>query len=56
VIVLPLDNITAERLAEYICKGIIERLQPKAANLADITVGVEEAPGQTAYYRQALTD
>src|SRR5208337_2806286 len=55
VFVLPVDNITAERLAEYICKRIMETLQPKAGNLAAVTVGVEEAPGQTAYYRHSFT-
>ncbi|MGC9964461.1 MAG: 6-carboxytetrahydropterin synthase [Syntrophobacteraceae bacterium] len=51
VFVLPVDNITAERLAEYICGRIIEKLQPKAGNLTSVTVGVEEAPGQTAFCR-----
>ncbi len=55
VFVLPVDNITAERLAEYICKRIMETLQPEAGSLAAITVGVEEAPGQTAYYRRPFT-
>jgi 6-pyruvoyltetrahydropterin/6-carboxytetrahydropterin synthase len=55
VFVLPVDNITAERLAEYICTRIIEMLQPKAGNLTAVTVGVEEAPGQTAFYRQSFT-
>ena len=55
VVVLPVDNITAERLAEYICRRIIETLQPKAGNLTAVTVGVEEAPGQTAFYRLSIT-
>ncbi len=55
VFVMPVDNITAERLAEYICSRIMDTLQPKAGNLAAVTVGVEEAPGQTAYYRHSLT-
>ena len=54
VFVLPVDNITAERLAEYICRRIIEKLQPKVVNLTAVTVGVEEAPGQTAYCRQSF--
>lgn len=54
VFVLPVDNITAERLAEYICRRITEALQSKAGNLASITVGVEEAPGQTATFQQRL--
>jgi queuosine biosynthesis protein QueD len=55
VFVLPVDNITAERLAEYICKRIIETLHSKAGNVTAVTVGVEEAPGQTAYYRESFT-
>ena len=53
VFVLPVDNITAERLAEYICRRIFDALHPKAGNLAAVTVGVEEAPGQSAWYRHA---
>ena len=44
-----------ERLAEYICKRIMENLRPRAGNLAAVTVGVEETPGQTAYYRRSFT-
>lgn len=51
VLVLPLDSITAERLAEYICAQIVSKLhEKKAGNIASIIVGVEEAPGQSAYY------
>jgi 6-pyruvoyl tetrahydropterin synthase/QueD family protein len=53
VLPLPVDNITAERLAEYVCDQAVERLQG-TANLSSITVGVEEAPGQTAYYNVKL--
>ena len=50
VLALPIDNTTAERLAEY----FIGRLQPAlaergAANLTSITVGIEEAPGQSGW-------
>ncbi len=54
VFVLPVDNITAERLAEYICGRIIEKLGQMAGNLTSVTVGVEEAPGQTAFYRHSF--
>lgn len=55
VLVLPVDNITAERLAEYICGQLIGQLQTYAqTHISAITVGVEEAPGQTAYYQQML--
>jgi 6-pyruvoyltetrahydropterin/6-carboxytetrahydropterin synthase len=55
VLPLPVDNITAERLAEYVCDQVIEMLgEQEAANLSSITVGVEESPGQTAYYTRSL--
>lgn len=59
VLPLPLDNITAERLAEYISDQLIEELDDQGVdgveNLASITVGVEESPGQTAFYQRAVT-
>ena len=55
VVELPIDNSTAERLAEYICQELITRLSPyNIANLHTISVGVEEAPMQIAFYRQSL--
>lgn len=50
VLALPLDNTTAERIAEY----FIGRLQAALAshgstNLTSITVGIEEAPGQAGW-------
>lgn len=52
VIALPIDNSTAERLAEYICCEIRTALAAYSTdNLHSITVGVEEAPTQMAYYR-----
>jgi len=51
VIALPIDNSTAERLAEYVCLELRRQLGTyKTANLQTITVGVEEAPTQMAYY------
>ncbi len=55
VLALPIDNTTAERLAEY----FITKLKPAFAatglnNLTSITVGVEEAPGQAAWATDAL--
>ena len=57
VLPLPVDNITAERLAEYICGRLIEVLSGEhdLTNLASVTVGVEEAPGQTAFYQHVLS-
>lgn len=52
VLALPVDNITAERLAEYVCGQLIEEInQFEEVQLTTITVGIEEAPGQTAFYR-----
>lgn len=55
VLALPIDNTTAERIAEY----IISRLRPAlaargATNLTSITVEVEEAPGQSGIASTAL--
>lgn len=56
VLSLPVDNITAERLAEYICDQLLEALHEyETSNLISIAVGVEEAPGQTAFYRHTLS-
>lgn len=56
VLSLPIDNITAERLAEYVCEQFLEALaEYQMSNLTTITVGVEEAEGQTAYYVHRLT-
>ena len=44
VLVLPLDNITAERLAEYICGKLIRSLKDyETDNLSSVEVGVAEA-------------
>ncbi len=55
VLALPIDNTTAERLAEY----FIARLKPEllargATNITSISVGVEEAPGQSAWAVSSL--
>lgn len=55
VLVLPIDNTTAERLAEYIAGRLQTALSERgAANLTSITVGVEEMPGQTGWYTARL--
>ena len=55
VLPLPVDNITAERLAEYVCDQVVEMLgEQGVSNLSSIMVGIEEAPGQTAYYTASL--
>ncbi len=57
VLTLPVDNITAERLAEYVGERLLEALADGGHDLSHLTamiVGVEEAPGQTAFYRREL--
>lgn len=57
VVELPIDNSTAERLAEYICGELHRRLGAHSiSNLHTIMVGVEEAPTQMAYYRMSLQE
>lgn len=52
---LPVDNITAERLAEYIWGEVAREVRAYgAAQLTTLTVGVEEALGQAAYYRNPI--
>jgi 6-pyruvoyltetrahydropterin/6-carboxytetrahydropterin synthase len=51
VIALPIDNTTAERLAEYISGRLRAALAERAAtNVTSVTVGVEEAPGQSGWF------
>ena len=51
VAALPIDNSTAERLAEWFAVRIRDELRRRgAANVTVITVGVEEAPGQAGWY------
>jgi len=57
VLVLPLDNITAEKLAEYICDQLINSLKDyETDNLSSVEVGVAEKPGQTGYYSVSFTE
>jgi 6-pyruvoyltetrahydropterin/6-carboxytetrahydropterin synthase len=50
VLPLPIDNTTAERLAEYFVGRLEAELRSRGAgNLTRITVGVEEAPGQAGW-------
>ena len=51
VAVLPIDNSTAERIAEYITGRLIEAFRSRrAATIARLRVGVEEMPGQSGWY------
>ncbi len=50
---LPIDNSTAERLAQWLCGKLCEALQQRSgANLDSVLVEVWEGPGQRASYRQ----
>ncbi len=54
---LPIDNTTAERLAEWLAGRILEGLRQRGArNLSLLTVGVEEAPGQAGWCIIPLTE
>ncbi len=51
VVSLPIDNTTAERLAEYVAGRLRSALAARgAANIARITVGIEEMPGQAGWF------
>ncbi|MBV9690180.1 MAG: 6-carboxytetrahydropterin synthase [Ktedonobacteraceae bacterium] len=57
VVELPIDNSTAERLAEYICNELCRELaEYDTVRLHTIMVGVEEAPTQIAYYQRSLRE
>ena len=52
---LPIDNSTAERLAEYIAGQLVERLRADGpGGLAALRVGVEEMPGQAGWFETPL--
>lgn len=56
VLSLPVDNITAERLAEHVSNRLLQALADyETSHLMALSVGVEEAPGQTAYYTHLFT-
>ena len=51
VVTLPIDNSTAERLAEWFAGRLAGELHAAGAgNVTAITVGIEEAPGQSGWY------
>lgn len=48
---LPIDNTTAERLAEYFASELKQQLAERGPpGLLTLKVGVEEMPGQTGWY------
>jgi 6-pyruvoyl-tetrahydropterin synthase len=53
---LPVDNITAERLAEYFGKKLSAELAARnITNITSLTIGVAETEMQSAYYTINLT-
>ena len=55
VVELPIDNTTAERMAEWIGGEVGSALkQAGATNVTHLRVGVEEAPGQSGWWEGAL--
>lgn len=53
VALLPIENTTAELLAEYLAGQLLLRIAG-STNLREIAVEVEESPGQSATFRQVL--
>ena len=53
VIALPIDNTTAERLAEWFCERVLQTLRERRAdNVRAVTIEVWEGPQQRASYRR----
>jgi 6-pyruvoyltetrahydropterin/6-carboxytetrahydropterin synthase len=51
VAALPIDNSTAERLAEWVARRLMETLKDRgAAGIRKLTIGIEEMPGQAGWY------
>ncbi len=55
VVTLPIDNTTAERLAEWFVGRLKDGLRARGAtNVTSIAVGIEEAPGQAGWASETL--
>jgi 6-pyruvoyltetrahydropterin/6-carboxytetrahydropterin synthase len=55
VVALPIENTTAELLAEYIAEAVTTRLREAGhANIRRISVDVEEMPGQAGGYARDI--
>lgn len=51
VAALPIDNSTAERIAEWFTGGLLRYFDEAGARgIVKLTVGIEEMPGQTGWY------
>lgn len=55
VAALPIDNSTAERLAEWFSSRLAEEIAARgASNMRMIRVGIEEAPGQAGWFERDM--
>jgi 6-pyruvoyltetrahydropterin/6-carboxytetrahydropterin synthase len=55
VVALPIDNTTAERLAEWFAGRLKEALRAEGVtNITAVSVGIEEAPGQAGWCEEEL--
>lgn len=50
VIALPIDNSTAERIAEWFAEQLVKSLSTRKGKFTKLTVGIEEMPGQAGWY------
>ena len=50
VVALPIDNSTAERIAEWFAEKLAESLSLREGKFTKLTVGIEEMPGQAGWY------
>lgn len=56
VVCLPIDNSTAERLGEWLAGRLLEEVRRLGASVHSVSVGVEEAPGQAAWFTLNAAD
>jgi 6-pyruvoyltetrahydropterin/6-carboxytetrahydropterin synthase len=58
VVALPVDNITAERLAESLARAIVSELRQRGVgdHLTSVVVGVEETEMQAAFFTLDVSD
>lgn len=55
VLALPVDNTTAELIAQWLCERVVEALEAGGhSNLSRVEVEVEEMPGQGGSYARDL--
>ena len=50
VVALPIDNSTAERIAEWFAEQLADSLSSRKGKFTKLTVGIEEMPGQAGWY------